>query len=254
MYQTSVNFIKLLLFCLLLTLSSHWAYSQVQNQQAEYLNWFDQQLGIENTSLMNGVIYREFYRTINDNVKFFSTDQWFTGSVHYSGQWFYDVPLKYDVFGDQLIIRQPDRLGGGALILYKEHVRQFLLYDAVFVRINPESNELVKPGYYELLAARDELRMLVKYRKKEFLRKDRKRAYHEFIDAKKTYVLNHASHYYPIKVKKDLVKIFPDYKEALNSFYQDNKRLQNRNPDRFMILLTDQLASLLNSNQPNSTP
>ena len=226
--------------------------AQDQIENADYLNWFDQQVGIENTSLMNGVIYREFYRTINDNVKFFQTDQWHTGSVKYTGQWYYNVQLKYDVFGDQLIVRQEDRLGGGALILFKDLVAEFRLDDKVFVNIDPGANELIRPGYYELLASRENLRMLIKYRKKEFLRKDRKSAYHEFIDAKKSYVLNFDGNYYPIKVKKDVVKIFPGFKSALDSFYQDNKRLQNRDPDRFMIALVDRLSTLLNQNQSNT--
>ena len=47
-----------------------------ENTNSTYLNWFDDKVGIENTALYQGIVYKEAYRTINEKVKFYKSAQW----------------------------------------------------------------------------------------------------------------------------------------------------------------------------------
>ncbi len=216
--------------------------AQRTDKQSDYLQWFDQQIGIENTTLYKGIIYRETYRTINDKVKFYKSPQWFDGSVVYSGQLFSNIQLKYDVFGDQLIVKQLDRLGGGGLLLFKDKVSEFVIDNTVFVNVKdiPKSSEFA--GFYELLLDLDnDTRLLAKHFKNDFVRKDRRATYYEFIDLENEYVLEHGRSYYRVNSKKELLKVYPEAKKAIDSFYQKNKRLRSRDMDAFMVALINSL-------------
>ena len=205
--------------------------------QAAYLNWFDEQVGIENTALYEGIIYKETYRTINEKVKFYKSSQWFKGSVIYSGQLFSNVQLKYDVFGDQLIIKQLDRLGGGALLLFKDKITEFNIEESRFVNVSDVYGGSDFSGFFELLWESNGNRLLAKHLKNDFLRKDRSATYYEFVDLKKEYVLHRQGNYYQLKGKKELIRIYPDLKKQIDSFYQNNRRLRSRNLDGFMVSL-----------------
>lgn len=231
-YRIRLVFFSLIVFCSVI------ARSQTTDPQSSYLNWFDQQVGIENTALYKGIIYKETYRTINEKVKFYKTAEWYTGSVVYSGQLFTDVLLKYDVFGDQLLVKQLDRLGGGSILLFKDKVDEFAIDGTQFVHVHGSSQI---DGYYELLWDEDGNRLLGKHLKNDFLRKDRRATYYEFTDLKKEYVLDKQGSYYSIKGKKELTNIYPGLKREINSFYQKNKGLRSRDMDAFMVAIINVL-------------
>lgn len=215
-----------MIFCVLVSRG------QTTDQQTGYLQWFDQQVGIENTALYKGIIYKESYRTINDKVKFYKTAEWYTGSVVYSGQLFTNVQLKYDVFGDQLILKQLDKLGGGSILLFKDKISEFVIDETRFTH---EKGSTDINGFYELLWNDENSRLLSKHLKNDFLRKDRSAAYYEFVDLKREYVLKRGGTYYKLKGKKELTNIYPDLKKEIDTFYQKNRRLRTRDTDAFMV-------------------
>ncbi len=223
--------------------------SQQVVQQDSYLNWFDQQVGLENTALYDGVIYKEIYRTINDKIKFYKSSSWLDGSVIYAGQMFTDIPMRYDVFEDQLLIKLKDQLGGGALLLFKDKVSTFTIDGTIFVNVTEISRSSSNSGFYELLWQNDNMRLLAKHQKNDFLRKDRRSLYYEFIDQKKQYLLYYAHKYSSLEKKKDVTALFPEFKNEVDDFYQINKRLRSRDMDAFMSSLINRIEDLLLQNQ-----
>ena len=258
--KQSTNLIKInlstgLIGCILYSFSA--ALCQLNAQEipdSAYLNWFDEQVGIENTALYEGVVYRESYRTINEKVKFFKSAKWYNGSIVYSDQEFHNVQLKYDVFGDQLILKQLDRLGGGVLLLIKSNISSFQIEETEFVNLKDAAVGSGISGFHELLWQESELRLLAKHRKKDFVRKDRSAAYHEFIDDKKLYLLDLNGQYHLINKKRELTDVFPELKKDIDGFYQKNKRLRTRNIDAFMVALARKLTELFQIENTVQTP
>ncbi len=251
-YNSSLYFYLILLGCL----NCFTTYAQqVQNleEQSDYLSWFDEQVGIENTTLYEGIVFREKYRTINDRVKFFRSAQWLNGSVVYSGQLFTDLLLKYDVFEDQLLIKQLDRLGGGAMLLFKDKVSSFVIEGTQFVNIIDPNIDRSLNGYFELLWSND-IRLYAKHRKDDLVRKDRSAPYYEFIDRKKEYLLEIGNDHFSINKKRDIQLLFPVLKKEVDSFYQKNKRLQSRDIDAFMISLVRTFENQMRQGTNRSEP
>ncbi|MGI9547090.1 MAG: hypothetical protein ACR2MM_07630 [Flavobacteriaceae bacterium] len=234
---------------LLLTISLK---SQERLQDSSYLSWFDRQVGIENTALYEGVVYKENYRTINDQIKFYKSAKWLSGSVVYSGQLFSNILLKYDVYADQLIIKQLDRLGGGAVILFKDKISSFTIDGTEFVHIKTSSINASLEGFYELLSSGSDKRLLGGHQKRNFLKKDRSFLYHEFKDLQKKYVLELGGEYYELKSKKDLIEVFPELKKEIDLFYKKNRRIRDKDTDTFMKTLFNRLDDLLISSTINT--
>lgn len=228
--------------------------SQQEQHEASYLNWFDQQVGVENTSLYDGIIYRETYRTVNDKIKFYKSPLWLKGAVLYSGQLFSDIPMRYDIFGDQLLIKQEDRLGGGAILLFKEKVATFTIDEATFVNVKEVPEGTARAGFYELLWENDQMRLLAKHQKNDFLKKDRSSIYYEFVDEKKQYLIQYNGTYSSLKSKKDVIAVFPDLKKQIDNFYKDQKRLRNRDMDAFMQVLVNYIEDQFIQNQSEIQP
>ena len=77
----------------------------------------------ENQILYNGKIWRNLYAQVRENQFLFAPD-FLTGSVTIRGKVFYNVPLKYDVFKDELLTATDP---GGILQINKERVDSFSL-------------------------------------------------------------------------------------------------------------------------------
>ena len=64
-------------------------FSQTYSEEKIY-SWYDQKIGIENTTLFQGIEYVETDRMINEQHKFFETQEFQEGIVTYNGQTFYE--------------------------------------------------------------------------------------------------------------------------------------------------------------------
>ncbi len=106
-----------------------------QADQKDYYNWFDDQVGIENTGIFNGIRYKELYRIKDGKHKFYKSSEYQNADLWYDDQPYYDIPLKYDLFEDQLIISLETDTGSSIIQLLKEEVTGFQLDNKRFVHL-----------------------------------------------------------------------------------------------------------------------
>ncbi len=216
----------------------------------QYYKWFDKLVGVENTGLYEGILYKEQYRTINQNTQFFKSPDFLPGSVVYAGQPYVEHQLKYNVFKDQLLVKVESRLGGNTLQLFRENVSEFTIDGHSFTRVAAGSAASFAPGFYEISVQTPAFRLLTRHSKRLFDRKDRSTLYYEFLDLKKEYLLHYRGSYHPFRNKRDLTDLFPGLAKEIDSFY-DRARVQRRTePHMFTLGLLQRIGSLLF--QPNS--
>ena len=230
---------------------------QLQAQQADqrnYYNWFDEQVGIENTGLFNGIRYKELYRIKNGKHKFYKIPEYQTANLWYDGQPYYDIPLKYDLFEDQLIVSLETDSGSSIIQLLKEKVKGFQLDNKQFVHLKGiqvfKSKEKID-GFYEVL---EEGNSLILYKKHRKLRKkvlENKAVLNEFRNDDLYYIL-HENLFYPIKNKNDLIKIFPQRKKQINAFFSGNTYLMDTDYDLFMTQIADRIDAALTTKSSQS--
>ena len=230
---------------------------QTEAQKADerdYYNWFDDQVGIENTGLFNGIRYKELYRIKNGRHKFYKTPEFLTAHIVYDGQPYYDIPMKYDLFDDQLIISLDTDSGSSIIQLLKEEVTSFELDNKRFVYLKGigifKSKEVID-GFYEVLEEGNSLTLYKKNRKLRNKVLEKKAVLNEF-RTDDLYYIHHGDLFYPIKNKNDLIKIFPDRKKQINAFFSGNKYLMDTDYDLFMTQIADRIDAALTSKPSES--
>lgn len=213
--------------------------SQNVQKEPKFYNWFDNQINRYNTSLFNGIEYVELYRTINERHKFFESSDFLTGSIVYDGQFYDEVPLKYDLNVDELLFNVGYNYEYPTLILFKSKIESFQLGKSNFVQINNSESTIEMNGFYELLVVKQPITLLKKNKKKRFKRIKGNTVYYEF-DNDNSYFIAYQDDYYEVKSKSDVIRIWPDKKQYINEYY--NPALRKTNEDYFWTDFFEKLA------------
>ena len=225
---------KYLVYILLFFYSVNF-YSQSENSLSTYYKWFDSVLGVSNTGLLNGVEYKEKYRTVDGNNQYFLEYDFSPSQLVYSGQPYYDIPMKYDVNGDNLIIKLANNISGQfAIQLIKKNIGSFKIDDHLFVNSNhlniPTSD---KDGFFEALFQSKNISIYKKHIKNDEARKNSRFAYTKFVYRSK-FLINYNNKLHVLNSKKNVVQLFPQHKKEINTFYSKNRPLMKSDYDKFL--------------------
>jgi len=221
---------------------------QVFSQSYDYENLlitYDKVIGVQNTGLYQGIIYEEPFRIGREDTQFFLNNKFFSGSVLYDGQNYYGVELKYDVFNDDVLVKIISTEGGGTLKLAQEYLQSFTIDSKEFIKILPstESN-ITRYGFHEEIYSGTQLKLYIKYIKDKIHLKNRDVVIHRFFETKNEHVLFLKNRYHRINNKKELISLFPNFKNEIKAFYSNNRKLRNRNRDDFKVALVKRLDLL----------
>lgn len=230
---------KLVLALVMIIITCNYVIGQHVQKEPEFYNWFDNQINRYNTSLFNGLEYIELYRTINERHKFFNSSEFITGSIIYDGQFYDQVPLKYDLNVDELLFNVGYNYSYPTLILFKSKIQSFSLEGSEFVQINNSSSETQMTGFYEVLMVREPITLLKKNNKKRFKRIKGRTVYYEF-DYENSYFVKYQNNYYEIGSKNDVIRVWPIKKEYINEYY--NPAIRKTNEDNFWTSFFEKLA------------
>jgi len=206
-----------------------------QDKNKNVYNAFDDVVGLKNTALSYGKLFYEKYRTLDDNNQYFLKNEFVKGDVTYQNQIFYDVHIKYDVADDNLIVNLPSTFENRSIILEKYFLEKFTLQNSTFLNLRKE-------GLHELLFSSNGITLFKKWVKLKKKKLNKSFVYYKFIE-KNFYSLMLNDHYYEINNKKDIIKIFPNQKKIISSFYKANKSLHKKNLDTFYLLLSEKISS-----------
>ncbi len=191
-----------------------------ENNSLAYI-WFDTAIGIENSGLYLGKEYKENYKFKNGKHKFFEFNGFQKGSVVYNDQPYYGILLKLDVFENELLVKLPVEKGIAAFTLIKDEVASFTIGNNRFIKI-PLNSE--KKGssweYQEVLLETPNFRFLKNHMAIKKTIKEERWSYVEFLK-KDTHSLFYKETYYPIRNKRDVIEIFPQYKKRLKDVSRD---------------------------------
>lgn len=200
---------------------------QVKNAIAAYNRFTD-----GNAPLYNGGAYLRYNLPAKGD-PFFASDQWRSGDVFYEDMLYRDIPLRYDIVSDQLIVLSPGN--GAPIVLHNEKVTYFNLTGHTFVYLRKDSPEEgdMPPGYYDVLHG-EPVRVLVKRSKylhetvsvsgieRSFLSKDR-------------FYLQKGDRYYPVRTKRSVLEVLGDQKKAVRKYLRKNKIRFYKNPEDAII-------------------
>ena len=98
-----------ILFFILYGNHNLWSQDTIVNSSAYEV--FDHMVGYTNTGIFDGIEYFEKFPVRNEKHKFFKSSEFVNGLLIYEGNPFLNVELKYDVYDNQLLIRNSEVLG-----------------------------------------------------------------------------------------------------------------------------------------------
>lgn len=185
----------------------------------------------DNQLLYNGRVWRNLYLKVEGD-QFLYSDKFLGGSVTVSSKTFGNLELKYDIYNDEILIKNNK---GIIIQLNKELVDSFAVgySDGIhrYTKLEADSTTSLK-GYVEVLYDGN-ISLYVKYMKKiDPVSADKK--YDNFYQIHRIY-LNKAGTISQIGSRRDIMRIFSDYKHPLKDYIRNNKiRIFRNNPESFI--------------------
>lgn len=222
--------------------------ANAQSDKAVSFTVFDEVIGKTNSGIFNGIQYFEKFRVINDKHKFFKHKFFIYGSVIYKNQPYYEIALKYDVHGDELLVKNSEILDAPITQLDKDYVTQFELDGHLFKQLSfsvKQNTEIT--GFFEILFNNDKMSVFKKHQKK-LSRIVEEETYYEFKDQFQYYIY-HKNMYYLLKKTGTLNSIFPEHKTDLKNSFKKHENLRKSSPDKYLIAVINDLNTyMLNKN------
>jgi len=213
----------------------------------EAFNSFDDLVNKENTNLFYGKEYVEQHATINNKHKFFKAPGFLKGDVVYSGQTYFDLDLKYNVFDDLLTVKINKQSGDATFELFKNRIESFSIDGHTFVNI-PPGEETEVQGFFEVIRETSSLKLLKDHRKKINKLLTKTFTYFEFEPDRAHYAIATSEKYFHSNSKSDWLRIFPEYSEEIGKYFNSKEALMKKDPDSFMSGLLHEISESYQSN------
>jgi hypothetical protein len=187
----------------------------------------------DNQELHNGRIWRNLY-FLKEGDQFLFSKRFLQGTVAINGKFFPNVPLKYDIFKDEILTPVDT---GGILQLNKELVDSFSLIfqdrKYHFIRMKDDSVKASKK--YLNLLYKGKSALCIKYIKKIDHPVDGEND--RFYQFSKVYFVKDDMAYL-IAGKRDLLKILVKEKDLIKTFIRNNNiYLSDKDPESFIPVI-----------------
>lgn len=228
-----------------LFLTVYFSYAQTKSQDKIY-ETYDKIVGLENSFLFNGTEFIDLFLNTDGTYRYFMGYDYVRGSIIYSGQYYSNVLLKYDILEDNLLTHSEGKLSIFNVKLLPEFVESFSIYNRNFVRLTDTKLSLSGNGYFEVAYLGGELQLYVKQNKRKKDKALSRGVQYKFFN-NNYYLLKKKDKYVVISSIKDLKNALPERADEIRDFYKSYKKLYKLNPDSFMTKLMTSLDNSLKS-------
>ena len=196
----------------------------------------------QQSPLYNGIEYLEYAFTFREGHAFFESKEFKDGEIYFDGMIFHKVPMCYDLVRDQLIIRDFHNIY--KIVLPVNKIQQFTLSGHTFVRIQHDSLNEVKTGFYDQLY-NGKIDLFAK-REKKIIEKNEFPRIDIVVYSINTYYIMKEGVYYNLKNKRDLLNILNDKKKEIQQYFKKSKIKFEDNPEKAMIAAVEYCNRLIN--------
>ena len=168
--------------------------------------------------LYNGSEYVP-YQPLNEEHPYFLTEEWITGSLKYDGEWFYDVPLLYDI--DREVLVASYYYKGIKMQLNNTRIDEFTIGAHRFINVKTHLDS-IRPGkgFFELMYD-GKTDVFVKRTKKLNRRIEGLGEFSEFLESNPVYLMTQGQ-LVKINAKRDVLKALSQNKKELKVFIRKN--------------------------------
>lgn len=238
------------LFCMGLTVflgASFCIAQEPANRELEQAyEQFDATIGLQNTEIFTGVEYIEEHRMINEKHKFYGSNDFVPITVIYEGQPYFNIPSKYNIFNDVLLVKLPSQRGETDFKLLETGLDGFLINSKKFVNVYEAGSEF--SGIYELLYDSNNMRLLKKHTRSYKMISSRNLVHYEFKERSPEYFFGYGDEIYELS-RRNLFELFPDHKDEVREHYKNYRRQKKDKRDSAVVSMFQKLSKLSNKNK-----
>ena len=199
---------------------------------------YEDSVDVFNSALYNGEVHQSKFNVINEYHPYFLQNSFKKIDLNYKGNVYLNIPVKYDVFLDRLLIKHSESNGSPIMVLYPDYIPRFSINNHDFEYID---NGLIASGYYEEICNNDVFKVIKKFIKKKYERTDSAVIYHEFKNKSEYFIQIKGSKFIKLKSEKTLINEFKNFKSSLVSLKEELKNLKKEKPDQYIEKLVKQL-------------
>jgi hypothetical protein len=193
------------------------------------LEFFDNVIGQKNLDINSGIKFNRKYRFLDNEHHFYNKNEFINGTVNYNGHTYYNIPILYDVFEDNLIIKIASKFDSYSIVLDKKKTTYFSIGTDFFEKDNSF-------GYLQKLAQKKGITLFKKNHKRRKNRIHKNILLSKFLP-ENTYYIKLNDKAYLVNTRSQWKKVFPSSKKSINSFYKSNKKELTHSKDDFFINL-----------------
>lgn len=226
---------KLLFLIISVIVTSNTIVFAQENDEVLLNKWVDNAVGEKSLEVYNGLLHYNLYRTSNDSIhRYFQKNQFEKGTIKYNDQVYYDINIKYDIYEDQLVVKQDNEIDFKSLNVIKNNVTYFTVNNKKIVNIEKlENKKDFMKGFYEENLVNSKFSFYIKHHKGiREIQKDGFILYSYSLDNSYAILMN--QQYYEVNNKNQLIKLFPGLKKKINDYFQFHNNLRKGNEPLFM--------------------
>ncbi|MCE7067861.1 hypothetical protein [Dyadobacter sp. CY326] len=189
----------------------------------------------QSQNLYNGRQYY-VYDNRSEEHQFFEFRKWHNGVLMYDNQRFDSIPMLYDIFKDEVIIKH---FYGDHLLLQSEKIDYFYVDNHTFERLEAgkDIDAEMRTGFYDVLynGRSRTIARRIKQRQEKIVDKRVIALYPQ----KNSYFVRKGDRYFSVHSKKSAFNLFPEYKRELRKVLKDERIKFKKNRELAIVKIVE---------------
>jgi hypothetical protein len=175
------------------------------------------------------------------NHPYLNTSDFVSGTLCYNGVLYKDIPMRLDLFREELIVRSADKPFN--IVLAYEKLDYAHIGESIILSSYNKTWHNRPPGKYFVLLYKNQYLVLKQYAVSYVERINRLKAEASFKIKERYYICKDET-VYPVKNKKTVLSVFPDRKEELGKYIKEHKLNFREQPGQAVVTMVEQYENL----------
>ncbi|ACT95602.1 hypothetical protein [Dyadobacter fermentans] len=191
-------------------------------------------------NLYNGRQYFVYDARMEEH-QFFEQRRWLNGMVIYDGQQFDSIPMLYDIFRDEVVIRH---FNGDHVLLQTVKIDSFVVDNHHFARLESgrEINPQMRTGFYDIIYGGKSRTLVRRTKTRQEKIVDKKVI--AYYPEKNFYYVFKDGRYHSVNSKKSALELFADHKREMRRVLRENKLKYRKNREMAIVKMVETYDNL----------
>lgn len=203
----------------------------VRNAASVYFQALGEQSGVYRGTEYTGYPFR-----LRGGHQFFESEAISFGSVFYDGILYENIPLRYDIIKDQLVVRYVDQVSG--ISLHKEKIDFFSVHNHYFIHFKEDNlnSASIPAGFYDRVY-NGSVELFVSRSKGTLKEVSVEGNFITVLKQKNNFFLKKGGVYYPVESSGSVLKVLGSKQKEIQDFLKKSNIKFRKDPENSIVLM-----------------